>query len=439
MRRPGLSLALLVALATLAIGATAPGAAAQEAEAGAIDLEKLAEERKRRAGRYPVRSRISRYLGAAAEEVDAEDPAEAKRLLNKLQPNRLNPYERAMVYRLLAYVAYGAGNTEEAIANFEKVLGEEILPIRDEARIRFQIAQLYAGIQNWQQVIAWLERWLVYTPNPDPLGYYLMGIAHYQLEDFDAAIQDAEKAIDLSTDPKESWLRLLSALFAQKEDYASATPVLEELMLRYPKKQYWIQLALIYGARDDYRTSLAVQQVAYTQGFITEDKELLRLARSYLYHELPFPAAKVLEQGLEDGQIERDTEALELLANSWIAAREYDRSLPPLLKAAALSPDGKLYVRLGQVYMQREAWAKAAEQLLKAVEKGGLEDPGNAELLLGVTYYNGERTDRARSYFARARKYESTRAEADRWLTHLETETQTTESETWIDTGSESG
>jgi len=424
---PRLSLVLLVALAALALGVTAPEAAAEEAEAGVTDLEKLAEERQRRAGRYPVRSRISRYLGAAAEEVDAEDPAEAKRLLHKLKPDRMNPYERALVYRLLAYVAYGAGDTEEAIENFKKVLGEEILPIRDEARIRFQIAQLYAGLQNWPEVIAWLERWLVYVESPDPLGYYLMGIAHYQLEDFDAAIASAETAIDLSTEPKESWLRLLSALFAQKQDYASATPVLEELMLRFPKKQYWVQLALIYGARDDYRTSLAVQQVAYTQGFLTEDKELRRFARSYLYHDLPYPAAKVLKKGLTDGQIVRNSDALELLANSWIASREYDRSLPPLLQAAELSEDGNLYVRLGQVYMQREEWDNAAERLAMAVQKGGLKDPGNAELLIGIAYYNGERPDQARTYFGRARNFSAVKAEAERWLTHIATETANAE------------
>ena len=46
--------------------------------------------------------RISRYLAAAAQEVDAGDPQEATRLLQKLRPNRLNPYERALVYRMLA-------------------------------------------------------------------------------------------------------------------------------------------------------------------------------------------------------------------------------------------------------------------------------------------------------------------------------------------------
>ncbi len=193
-------------------------------------------------------------------------------------------------------------------------------------------------------------------------------------------------------------------------------------MLRFPKKQYWVQLSLIYGALEDHRRSLAVQQVAYEQGLLTEDRGLRGLARSYLFRELPYPAAKVLEKGLEEGSIARDSDAYELLANSWIAAREYERSLPPLQTAAALSEDGNLYVRLGQVHMQREAWAEASAMLEKAVEKGDLKDPGNAELLLGISYYNGARVVRARTFFLRARRYDSTRDEANRWITHLDTE-----------------
>jgi tetratricopeptide (TPR) repeat protein len=402
--------------------------AAEEAPRAAIDLDALRKDRAQKALHYPVAQRISRYLSAAAKEVDAEDPAEATRLLKKLRPNRLNPYERALVYRMLAHVAYGANQPEQAIEYFVKFLEEEVLPIRDEARVRFNIAQLYASQQQWHEAIDWLNRWLLYVEDPDPLGFYLMGIAYYQLEDFDAAIVQTKRAVEIRPEPREPWLRLLAALYAQKQDYENAAPVLEELVLRFPKKEYWVQLSLIYGAHEDYRRSLSVQQVAYAQGFLSEDKELRRLARSYLYHELPYPAAQVLEKALEDAAIAPDSEAFELLANSWIAAREYQRSLDPLRSAAKLSEDGNLYVRLGQVHMQREAWSEASALLEKAIGKGGLKDPGNADLLLGIAYYNGAHVARARSSFLRARQHDSTRNAANRWITHLDTEGNATAS-----------
>jgi tetratricopeptide (TPR) repeat protein len=425
MRTP---IARLALLALLVLQLPLRAIAADEAPRAAIDLDALRKDRAKKAGLYPVAPRISRYLGAAAKEVDAGDPQEATRLLQKLRLNRLNPYERALVYRMLAHIAYGANESEQAIEYFLKFLEEEVLPIRDEARVRFNIAQLNLSLQRWQEAIDWLNRWLLYVDDPDPLGFYLMGISYYQLEDFDAAIVQTKRAVEFPKEPRESWLRLLAALYSQKKDYENAAPVLEELVLRFPKKQYWVQLSLIYGAHENYRRSLSVQQVAYAQGYLTEDKELRRLARSYLYHDLPYPAAQILEKALEDSAIARDSEALELLANSWIAAREYERSLGPLRNAAELSEDGNLYVRLGQVHMQSEAWSEASALLEKAIEKGGLEDPGNADLLLGIAYYNGAQIARARSYFLRARKHDSTRSAANRWITHLDTESDPTTS-----------
>jgi tetratricopeptide (TPR) repeat protein len=398
----------------------APAAADEEP----IDLETLEMERAARAFLHPVRARISRYLEAAAKAVEGEGGAQrAHELLGKLDLHRLNPYERALVHRLSAHVHYSTGDFAAAIESFERVLAEEVLPVREDNRIRFNIAQLQASQQKWRETLAALDRWSRYVREPDPLAHYLRGIAHYQLGELDRALAEAEQAVDLSPDPPEGWLQLLAALYAQKQDYARATPVLEELVVRFPKERYWIQLSLIYGAREEYRHSLAVQQVAYLQGFLRQDKELRRLARGYLYNSLPYPAARVLEKGLAEGKIGRDAAALELLANSWIAAREYEKALSPLGEAAELSENGNLYVRLGQVYMQREEWARASEMLQKAVRKGELKDTGSVELLLGICSYNEQRVEQARSYFARARQHDSTREAADRWLTHIDGET----------------
>jgi hypothetical protein len=90
-RAPSAVLALL-ALLTLQLPLRA--FAADESPPAAIDLEALRKDRQQKAMRYPVAQRISRYLSAAAKEVDAGDPQEATELLQKLRLKRLNPYER---------------------------------------------------------------------------------------------------------------------------------------------------------------------------------------------------------------------------------------------------------------------------------------------------------------------------------------------------------
>ncbi len=389
-----------------------------------VDLQKIAKERAARGFQHRVNSRIARYLNAAMETQESGTPAEGLALLAKLNPRRLNPNERAAVYRIEALLRYAEGDMDATIAGFRKVLAEEILPVDVDASLRFNIAQLLAGLYRWDDAIEAIFDWFRWTAEPDPLAYYLLGIANFQLGNTDLAIVNTEKALELAAKPKEGWLQLLAALYIQKEDYGRATPVLEQLVLQFPKKAYWVQLALIYGARDDYRASLAVQQVAYAQGLLTEDKELRRLARSYLYTELPHPAALVLEKGLADGHIKEESRSLELLANSWIAAREFEKSLPPLKKAAAMAENGDMYVRLGQVYLQREEWSLAAKQLVDAINKGDLRDPGNAKLLLGIAYYNSEQVFRAKSSFIEAANHKKTRTAAERWIAHIEKEAE---------------
>jgi tetratricopeptide (TPR) repeat protein len=300
-----------------------------------------------------------------------------------------------------------------------------MLPVRDEAKIRFTIAQLHAQQEKWPEVVEWVDAWRRYVAKPDPAGIYLKALAYFQMGETDAAIVNVKEAIELSPDePRESWMRMLYSLYTSKEDYDNAIPLLKELMLRFPKKEYWIQLSLLYRAEDSLDDSLAVLQLAYNQGYLTEDKEIRRLARSYLYHELPYKAAQVLVEGLEGGVVEADADAYQVLADSWVAAREYEKALPPLRKAAELSDEGNLYARLGQVHLQREEWSEAAEALTKALEKGNLRNTGNAVLLLGIASYNDSQIATAKRYFAKAREYDNTRTAAENWLQHIDREQQ---------------
>ena len=50
-----------------------------------------------------------------------------------------------------------------------------------------------------------------------------------------------------------------------------------------------------------------------------------------------------------------------------------------------MSEDGRLFLRLGQTYMQEEDWKNAEKYIRYAIKKGDLENPGRAWLLLGIT------------------------------------------------------
>jgi tetratricopeptide (TPR) repeat protein len=388
------------------------------------ELQILREERDEKIARYFVRSLTQKRFNTAVEFLEAGEYDEARKALEKMKFARLNPYERALTYRFLAYASIGLEDPAGAVGYFEKVIEQEAMPIDDEASVRFSIAQIVASLGEWEKVEEQLEQWFRYVERPNAVAYYLLAISRYRREQYDEALSPALRSLEISKQPKESWLQLVAALYLHKEDYDSAVPLLEELVARFGKKQYWVQLSLIFSARGDYEHAMEIQQLAYAQGLLTDDDELRRLARTYLFRDLPHSAAQLLERGLEEGRIEPDREVLELVGNSWIAAREYEKAIGPLRQAAELSEDGRLYLRLAQVRIQREDWKEATGLIQKAINKGGLEDAGKAQLLLGISYFSSDLTEPALTAFRRAQKHKSTQTEAAAWLAHIERQSQ---------------
>jgi tetratricopeptide (TPR) repeat protein len=177
-----------------------------------------------------------------------------------------------------------------------------------------------------------------------------------------------------------------------------------------------MQLSSVYGQMEDYPNALAVMQLAHNAGLVTEDGEVRRLADLLLFNDVPYRGAQVLEAAIEKKVVNLDDKLYEKLANCWIAAGEFDKSIPPLQRAAELSATGDLFVRLGEVQVQREDWDAAITAIERGVQKGQLKDPGSAQLMLGIAHYSQKDYTAARPFFERARQSERHRQVADSYL-----------------------
>ncbi len=182
------------------------------------------------------------------------------------------------------------------------------------------------------------------------------------------------------------------------------------------KKAYWTQLSSVYVQMEDYANGLAVMQLAYNVGLVTEDSEVRRLADLLVFNDVPYRGAQVLEAAIERRQVTLDEKLYEKLANCWIAAGELDRSIAPLQRAAELAPNGETFVRLGEVQAQREDWPAAIAAIQRGIDKGQLKDPGNAELWLGIAHYSRRSYDEAVPFLERARQSAKHQPLADSYL-----------------------
>ena len=157
-------------------------------------------------------------------------------------------------------------------------------------------------------------------------------------------------------------------------------------------------------------------QLAHSAGLVTEDSEIRRLADLLLFNEVPYRGAQVLEAAIEKKTVNLDDKLYEKLANCWIAAGEFDKSVPPLQRAAEMASTGDTFIRLGEVQVQREDWDGAIAAVQRGVDKGQLRDPANAQLMLGIAHYNQKEYSAARPFFERARASERHRNIADSYL-----------------------
>ncbi len=373
--------------------------------------------------KYELGPRAAKRIVEARERMAEEQWAAAGQALDKLRPPNLNPLERAEVFRIRAFIVYYTDDNLDAARDYmEQAFAENAFDAESQAGIRFQIGQLYMQQERWGDAAESFEKWFAMGVEPNPNAYYTLALAYFQQEKIAKARIPAKKSVDLGSEPRENWLQLLLAILLTEKDYEGAVPVLEMLVVRYPKKAYWLNLSTVYGALGDFDEALVRLQLAYGQGLLDTDAELRRLAQLQMFLDLPYRAALVLETGIADGIVERETKAYEMLSNSWIAAREYERAVAPLELAASLAEPGDLYIRLAQVHLQREKWAEAASALGNALAKGHLDKVGDAQLLMGIALYSQKKPGQARGWFARAREHDASREEADVWLKHLDRE-----------------
>lgn len=374
-----------------------------------------------------IRESIYRQLSEAQEAAEEEQYETALEVLDDLRDDRgLNSYERAQVWNIYAYIHIGRDDYERAVEAYERLLSQENLPLGLETSTRYSLAQLYFGNEQYEEAATTLETWFEQAEDPAPDAYILLGNAYYSLGEYQRALGPAQKGVELARQRdkpvKEHWWQLLRALHYELGELDRVAEILEHLVERYPRKDYWMQLASIYGEMDRSDKQVRVLGMAYQQDLLTGESELINLAQLLMQQGIPYRAAKVIQEGLDEGVVERNVRHLRLLAQAYRMAKEDRAALEPLRTAAEMSGEGDLYMQLAYSYSNLKQWPEAAAAAREALDKGGLERPGQAHLFRGTALFNAGELEGARASFRAATEYESSAQRARQWLSHVDKE-----------------
>ena len=373
-----------------------------------------------------MRPVIFNKLDAVRAKADEKQYAEALDELASVEKIRRNSYEQAMTFNMYAYVYFNQEDYAGAIKAYEQVVAIDSIPESLEQTTLYSLAKLYLIQEDYKKSLVMLNKWFAVVEKPGPEAYILRAQMQFQLEQYGKALPDVKKAIALvkeqGNQPKENWLMLERAVYYQNKDFNNLARCLQDLATLYPKPQYWTQLAAVYSELNKPLKELSTLETAYDQGYLKRESDLISLAYALMGQDIPYKAANILEKGLKDEIIKPTAKNLSTLGDAWMLAKEYDKAIVAMTKAAGESQKGSDFFKLAQIHTERQEWKLALNNVNAALKDDDFDKSSNAYILKGNILFNMNDLNGARQSFAAAEKFPEAEKTAAQWLAFVEAE-----------------
>lgn len=360
-------------------------------------------------------------LTSINQQIEQERYVQAVTALRELLPLvEARRYDKAVVMQTLGHVQASRGRYRDAMNAYQDSLSLDALPEPAQQQMRYNLAQIYLMNELPQKAVKVLQAWFDGEDEPGADAYALLGNAYGLIKQYRKAVPAFQKAIKLSSRPREPWYQSLLAMHYELGSYTECANLLERMIRLFPNDpEYWKQLASVYMQLNKHPRALTVLELAYLRGMVRKEQELVRLAQLYLYQEMPIKAARILAAEMDSGRVRRNGANQQLLASAWAESRERVRAIEAYQLAAKLADKPEIGEHLAWLYLEDGRWRDAAGVLESSLSSGEVKDTGNTWLMLGIARYESGLHAEARTAFEQAATFESTREPADQWLAHL--------------------
>lgn len=245
----------------------------------------------------------------------------------------------------------------------------------------------------------------------------VLASALFQDERFADAIASVNKAISLAPEPKDEWLRLLQAAYAENDQQAESVKVGEQLLARTPDdKRLVFALASSYLDLEQEAKAEALLQQARTKGLFTEARDYQALY-SILFNMdgKEKDVITVIEDGLGKGLLKRDLQTLGALAQAAYFAEDMPKAIATYKEAAALDPKGETGLNYAKV-LSAEARDAEARDAAKAALAKGVAKPGEAWMVIARSESQLDNVAATRAALQEAAKFPEAREQATKML-----------------------
>ncbi|MFL6659531.1 MAG: tetratricopeptide repeat protein [Massilia sp.] len=389
---------ILAAIGLNAVPALAPAAFAQDkGSASAAAPETVRPELYKLLDSNKVKE-----LLAAKKYADVQANITAAEAIDKL-----TPYEIYIIDRTKLNLGVASNDNDLTMKALEAVINTGRAGKNDNAEFMQVLGDRYFNAKNYAKAVEWYTRYQKEAPEPNKIlnslgkAYLLTNDYQNARVQFDALVRNAEAAGKV---PDFTELDLLKVSYARLKDTDGYIATLEKIVTYHPTNENWTELLSRtqskagFNARlqlDAYRLKLAAQKEMTPEEYV--DMTELALLGGFFTE-----AKNAMDAGFANGVLGKGSNAAkhkQLHDKATKSAADDEKNIASGEASAKAGKTGQPMVNLGYAFASMGQYDKGIDLIEKGIAKGGLKNPDDAKLHLGVAYAKAGRKADAQKVF----------------------------------------
>jgi len=388
--RPGLTLAVMLAVGGFAASSEPAGAAADKPRSQEISRV------------------IAKEMQAAQKALQTGQWQEALKNLDAAeQKSPLTPFDKKTIDDFKGFANIKLNRLKEAETNYEQAMATGQYTPEETVKTTRMLFQLTAANQQYAKALDLGKQMAeAGTAKPDDLG--IMSQIYYLQKDCNDSGIWADKAAGAARKageaPRENWYQFKLQCASDAGDEPGMAAATVDLIKLTNKTSYWNTLLRIerQDERDDHNL-LMVYRVMYDTNSMNAGSDYMEMAQLLGEAALPGEAATVIGKGVSSGLLraQKDQDRATRLLNSLKARADADKKGEPQFDAeAAKNPAGELDVKTGEVYFGSGDYQSAITAINRGLRKQGIKHLDEAYVYLGRSQAALKNTAEAKKAFA---------------------------------------
>jgi tetratricopeptide (TPR) repeat protein len=365
-----------------------------------------------------VSPEVGKKLKPAQEALQKNDYDTGMQLAKEALEIAKKPYDKEMALRMIAF-ALGRKQDFLGYAQTLEQLNElDTVPVEEKNKSYKTLAQIYGQKAEYEKSVKYARRWAETGGGSD--AYELLATVYMLQKDCQNGVAALEQAL-VGREGTEAQLKQQNYCYYQLGDKPKRQAVMEQLVRRFMKREYFIDLMNLYqDANPDERLTLNLYRFGFDRDYLTRENEFVEFAELAVKVGSPSEALQALDKWqAKAGTVKPSDRVTDLLRQARRGAAEDKQQVAALDKQARAGTNGEADVAVGLVYLGVAQYDKAVEAIQRGLQPDRVKRVkrvDDANMILGIAFTKLQKKDEAGKAFTAAKADPRMARAAEIWL-----------------------